>query len=86
VAEMAKQKYGYLLKGIPNTDEGHAFIAQFKQFLNKDTYKVTLRGNGPRASVAKENGYGARAYDQGLPLDKSTSFRLYIDRKDKWSS
>jgi hypothetical protein len=78
---MANVKHGYLLKGIPNTDEGHAFIAQFKQFLNTDTYKVTLRGNGPRASVAKENGYNARAYDQGLPLNKSAHFRLYIDRK-----
>jgi hypothetical protein len=75
------KKHNYVLRGIPNSQEGLDFIAQFKEFFNSDTYKMTLRGNGPRASVAKEDGFGARAYDQSLPLNKSTSFRLYLERK-----
>ena len=78
---MAKKHAKYVLRGVPNNQEGLDFIAQFKEFFNSDTYKMTLRGNGPRASVAKEEGKYARAYDQGLPLEKSTSFRVYIERK-----
>lgn len=75
------QKHRYLLSKIPNDQEGQDFIDQFKRYLNKGSYSVTLRGNGPRAKVAREEGIYARSYDQSIPLEKSEHFRVYINKK-----
>tara|TARA_B100000579_G_scaffold93333_1_gene73775 strand:+ start:457 stop:702 length:246 start_codon:yes stop_codon:yes gene_type:complete len=76
-----KPQHGYLLTKIPNTQEGLMFVAQFRSFLNKDTYSMKLRGGGPRKEAALKDGLSARGYDREIPLDKAEYFRLYIERK-----
>ena len=34
----------YLLKEVPNDEEGRTFIEQFKKYLNKDGWELRVRG------------------------------------------
>ena len=83
----------FQLFGIPNNDVGLAFIDQLRSFTNYARYRVKVRGNGPRASVAKAEGLRPRAHDQDIPLAKAAtscsrrfwrtaSLRVYIEDKD----
>lgn len=57
---------------IPNTQNGKYFITLLRQFLNKDRYKIRVKGRGTR----KYHGNG-----QNLPLKYAEHFAVYIDTK-----
>ena len=57
---------------IPNTQNGRYFILLLRQFLNKDRYKIRVKGRGTR----KYHGNG-----QNLPLKYAEHFAVYIDIK-----
>ena len=57
---------------IPNTQNGRYFILLLRQFLNKDRYKIRVKGRGTR----KYHGNG-----QNLPLKHAEHFAVYIDTK-----
>jgi len=71
----------FVLSGIPNNDEGRVFIARLRGFTNYARYHVKVRGNGPRAPVARAEGLRPTAYDQDIPLAKAATLRVYIEDK-----
>lgn len=73
--------YGYFLKGVPNNKEGYEFIEKLREYLNTDSYRIKLRGNGRRADVARSEGIHPRSYDQSIPIQKAEHWRVYLEKK-----
>tara|TARA_R100001530_G_scaffold36985_2_gene28694 strand:- start:1283 stop:1627 length:345 start_codon:yes stop_codon:yes gene_type:complete len=69
----------YLLKEIPNDEEGRTFIKQLKKYLNKDGWEVKVRGQHLK------KGLNWKKYQYGQPIDCSTHLRLYVKWKRKVS-
>ena len=65
----SKQQNTFLLR-IPNTKAGQRFYAQFRKYLNKQSYGVDRKATGPRP-----NG-GANS-----KMDTATSVRVYLQAK-----
>ena len=72
-----KQSCAYVLSEIPNDSHGKTFVNILKQHLNKDRYKVRVRGQYLDDKTKREEGW--RNYTHGQPLNKSKCFRVYID-------
>jgi hypothetical protein len=66
----------YLLSEVPNNDEGKAFIKTLRQHLNKDRYRIRLRGNAPPKGEW-------RKYTYGVPLYAATKLRVYVEEIKK---
>ena len=64
---------------IPNTDEGWEFVDKLKRYLNKESYKVRVRGQYLDDETKKTEGW--RRYSFGQPIDKSKCLRVYVDTK-----
>jgi len=64
----------YLLKEIPNDEEGRTFIKQLRKYLNKDGWELRVRGQHLK------KGLNWKKYQYGQPIDCSTHLRLYV----KW--
>ena len=64
----------YLLKEIPNDEEGRTFIKQLKKYLNKDGWELRVRGQHLK------KGIDWKKYKHGQPISCSTHLRLYV----KW--
>ena len=62
-------------KDIPNDESGRAFVAQLREYLNTDSYKIRVRG---QYLVDGENW---RRYSFGQPIEKSKCLRVYVDKK-----
>lgn len=60
---------------IPNTPEGWALVNSMKKYLNKQGYKLRVKGQHMDA-VAKANW---RYYERGQPISRSTHLRVYLD-------
>jgi hypothetical protein len=77
---MAKGEGSFLLHNVPNDDKGREFVAMLRKYMNRERCSgMRIRGNGPRAAVAKALGYNPRAFDQDLPMEHATTFRVYLD-------
>ena len=61
---------------IPNNAEGRDFIAKLREYLNKDSYKMRVRGQH-----LKEELYGQGKAYHGQSIEDSTHLRVYLDRK-----
>jgi len=74
---MHKKGYNplYVFSKIPNTDEGKEFVNNMRQHLNRDRYKMRVRGQG------LVDGADWRQHMWSHPLDKSTHLRVYIEEK-----
>ena len=74
---MQKEGYNqlYVFSKLPNTDEGKEFVDNMRQHLNRDRYKMRVRGQG------LVDGADWRQHRYGQPLDKSTHLRVYIEEK-----
>ena len=57
---------------VPKDSKGEGFIKLFKQYLNKDTYKMSKQYTGPRPK-------GTSPYS--TKEENATSTRLYINKK-----
>ena len=65
----------YIFSDIPNDASGRAFVAQLREYLNTDSYKIRVRG---QYLIDGENW---RRYSFGQPIDKSKCLRVYVDKK-----
>tara|TARA_Y100000310_G_scaffold298770_1_gene333028 strand:- start:1063 stop:1380 length:318 start_codon:yes stop_codon:yes gene_type:complete len=65
----SKQQNTFLMR-IPNTKAGKRFYAQFRKYLNTNSYGVDRKATGPRP-----NG------EANSKMDTATSVRLYLQAK-----
>jgi hypothetical protein len=65
----------YVFTQIPNDIEGFRFVESLKRYLNKDRYKIRVRGQG------LVDGEDWRMYSHGQPINKSTHLRVYVENK-----
>jgi hypothetical protein len=69
---------GYVFSEIPNDTDGQEFIDNMKQYFNKKTYKMRVRGQHIKPEL---KGTGATYFGQNL--NESTHMRVYIDNKNQ---
>jgi hypothetical protein len=67
---------GYMFSEIPNDTDGQEFVDTMKKYLNKDSYKMRVRGQHIKPEL---RGTGATYFGQNL--NESTHMRIYIDKK-----
>ena len=84
-AEMWKNEYdkatskkgcNYVFSEIPNDTEGQEFVDTMKKYLNKESYKMRVRGQHIKEEL---KGTGATYWGQGL--NESSHMRVYVDVK-----
>src|SRR5210317_259669 len=78
--EKATHKKGcnYVFSEIPNDTDGQEFVDTMKKYLNKESYKMRVRGQHIKEEL---KGTGATYWGQGL--NESSHMRIYIDVKKK---
>ena len=64
----------YVFSEIPNDTEGQEFVDTMKKYLNKESYKIRVKGQHLKKELYGQN----RAY-HGVNLGDSTHMRVYID-------
>ena len=64
---------------IPNNTDGKAFVTQLKQYLNRESYKMRVRGQYLNEETKQSEGW--QKYERGQPIDKSKCLRIYVDTK-----
>ncbi len=76
--EKATSKKGcnYVFSEIPNDTDGQEFVDTMKKYLNKESYKIRVRGQHIKEEL---KGTGATYWGQGL--DESSHMRVYVDVK-----
>jgi len=62
---------------IPNTDDGWKFVDKLKRYLNKESYKIRVRGQYLDDETKKTEGW--QRYSWGQPIEKSKCLRVYVD-------
>ena len=62
---------------IPNTDDGWEFVSKLKRYLNKQSYKIRVRGQYLDDETKKNEGW--QRYSFGQPIEKSKCLRVYVD-------
>jgi len=67
---------GYVFSEIPNDTDGQEFVDNMKQYFNKKTYKMRVRGQHIKPEL---KGTGATYW--GQTRDESTHLRVYIETK-----
>jgi hypothetical protein len=66
---------------IPNTDDGWEFVSKLKRYLNKQSYKIRVRGQYLNDETKKNEGW--QRYSFGQPIEKSKCLRVYVDINNK---
>jgi len=66
---------------IPNTDDGWEFVSKLKHYLNKESYKIRVRGQYLNDETKKNEGW--QRYSWGQPIEKSKCLRVYVDINNK---
>jgi len=66
---------------IPNTDDGWEFVDKLKRYLNKESYKIRVRGQYLDDETKKTEGW--QRYSFGQPIEKSKCLRVYVDINNK---
>jgi hypothetical protein len=76
--EKATSKKGcnYVFSEIPNDTDGQEFVDTMKKYLNKESYKMRVRGQHIKEEL---KGTGATYWGQGL--NESSHMRVYVDVK-----
>ena len=70
------QGYYYTFTEVPQDEEGKEFVKNCRKYLNKDSYKIRVKGQHLKKEL-----YGqGRAY-HGANMEDSTHMRVYIDKK-----
>jgi hypothetical protein len=72
----SKKGCGYVFSEIPNDTDGQEFVDTMKKYLNKESYKMRVRGQHIKPEL---KGTGATYWGQGL--NESTHMRIYIEAK-----
>ena len=71
--------HNYVFSEIPNDCDGQQFTDSLKKYLNKDTYKMRVRGQYLKDEVKETEGW--RKYERGQPIEQSKCLRVYLDKK-----
>ena len=74
--EKAKKGCNYVFSEIPNDTNGQEFVDTMKKYLNKDSYKMRVRGQHVKEEL---KGTGVTYWGQGL--NESSHMRVYVDVK-----
>ena len=67
----------YVFSEIPNSNAGWEFVDKLKHYLNKESYKIRVRGQYLDDKTKKTEGW--RRYTYGQPIEKSKCLRVYVD-------
>ena len=67
----------YVFSDIPNDCDGQRFTDDLKKYLNKESYKMRVRGQYLKDEVKETEGW--RKYERGQPISHSKCLRVYID-------
>jgi len=82
-AEMVNDKcpngHAYVFSEIPNDDEGREFVQKMKDYLNKESYKIRVKGQYLDEETKRTEGW--RVHQFGQPISKSKCLRVYVDVK-----
>jgi len=82
-AEMVNDKcpngHAYVFSEIPNDDEGRELVQKMKDYLNKESYKIRVKGQYLDEETKKTDGW--KPYQYGQPISKSKCLRVYVDVK-----
>jgi len=82
-AEMVNDKcpngHAYVFSEIPNDDEGRELVQKMKDYLNKDSYKLRVKGQYLDEETKRTEGW--RVHQFGQPISKSKCLRVYVDVK-----
>ena len=82
-AEMVNDKcpngHAYVFSEIPNDDEGKEFVQKMKDYLNKESYKIRVKGQYLDEETKRTDGW--KPYQYGQPISKSKCLRVYVDVK-----
>ena len=69
--------HNYVFAEIPNDPDGRYLVAKMKDYLNRDTYKMRVRGQHLK------DGLNWREHTYGQSIDNSKCLRIYIEEKYK---
>ena len=69
----------YVFSDIPNDCDGQRFTDDLKKYLNKESYKMRVRGQYLKDEVKETEGW--KKYEYGQPIEQSKCLRVYIDKK-----
>ena len=70
------QGWRYVFSEIPNDTDGQEFVDTMKKYLNRESYKMRVKGQHLKKELYGQN----RAY-HGVNLGDSSHMRVYIDVK-----
>ncbi len=65
--------YRYVFSEIPNNEEGQTLVNLMRKYLNKDSYRLRVKGQ------YQKDGLNWRDYPAGQPINQSKCLRIYID-------
>ena len=69
--------HAYVFSEIPNDDEGREFVQKMKGYLNKESYKLRVKGQYLDEETKRTEGWKVHQY--GQPISKSKCLRVYVD-------
>ena len=73
----SRRGHNYVFAEIPNDPDGRYLVAKMKDYLNRDTYKMRVRGQHLK------DGLNWREHTYGQSIDNSKCLRIYIEEKYK---
>ena len=71
--------HAYVFSEIPNDDEGREFVQKMKDYLNKESYKIRIKGQYLDEETKRTEGW--RVHQFGQPISKSKCLRVCVDVK-----
>tara|TARA_R110002012_G_scaffold95294_1_gene230476 strand:+ start:43 stop:465 length:423 start_codon:yes stop_codon:yes gene_type:complete len=71
----SRRGHNYVFSEIPNDPDGRFLVSKMKDFLNRDTYKLRVRGQHLK------DGLNWREHTYGQSIDNSKCLRIYIEEK-----
>ena len=78
IREQEPKGWRYFFCDIPNKPIGKIFVRMLKKYLNKESYKIRVKGQYLDDETKKTEGW--KKYEYGQPIGKSKCLRVYIDK------
>ena len=70
----------YTFSEVPNNMYGQSFVTAIKEYINRDRYKVRVRGQYLDHDKMDE-GETWKNFEREVPLDRAKCIRVYLDEK-----
>jgi len=71
----SRRGHNYVFAEIPNDPDGRFLVAKMKDYLNRDTYKLRVRGQHLK------EGLNWREHTYGQSIEDSRCLRVYVEEK-----